>query len=319
MSYVFVGNGGSVRWRRAGLRRVTRRRCAAFFALRSAAIASLLYRSDNRSDDCPAERGYEIYAVVFEPARAASQRGRAAAIMAARLRFADAGRAPPLRLQTRSQGRIDQRAGDSAQRDRAKGRVPTRAATAATQSAPASVAASPSGVTPPDIPGRSGRNVRIETGGRRESMPSSVPHVSADAAANAPAKATANGTPPRAAGSAQSAATPPFAKTCQALRAAGAAVPDSGRLRSAPIFERIVDGRKNAKSTAAAGHPPLPKTIVPTAKAASAPPAVSARARYASTATSAAKSAAVASCVTPSRRSVRRGPRANRRSCSDRQ
>ena len=103
-------------------------------------------------------------------------------------------------------------------------------ATTATQSAPAISALVPRNVTPPESPVSVGRNVRIETGRRRASVPISVAHVSADAAANAPAKAALNGALALRAATAHSVATPPFARTCHAVRGAGSCVPSQRAL-----------------------------------------------------------------------------------------
>ncbi len=132
----------------------------------------------------------------------------------------------------------------------------------------------------PERPAATGRNVKIETGARRESIPISVPHVSADAAANAPAKAVASG-PSRDAETTQSAACRRWRNLPRVARSlffvAASALSLRGRRR-----ESSVEGMKNARSTAAARQPPAPNTAPPTTNAAIAPPSVSARARYAS-------------------------------------
>ncbi len=59
---------------------------------------------------------------------------------------------------------------------------------APTVSAPATEARVPSGVTPPEVPGGTGRSVVSKRGPRRAKRPSSVPQVSAPAVARAPRK-----------------------------------------------------------------------------------------------------------------------------------
>src|SRR5579871_6551591 len=190
------------------------------------------------------------------------------------------------------------------------GATRTADATAATQHAPQIVAALPNTVTPPERPASTRFSVRIETGAVRERVPISVPHVSADAAANAPANAAANAAaqgPPRVAASAQSDATPPLASTCQPLRGVPCAL---------PVREISADGIKKANKTAAAAQPPAPKTIAPTTNAAAAPSSVSARARYASSATLAARTPPNIVCITLLQRSALRARRASPAWCS---
>src|SRR5581483_812174 len=157
-----------------------------------------------------------------------------------------------------------------------KAASPVADAAAATQAEPAALAIDPSAVTPPDMPAATGSNVTIERGRTRDAVPISVPHVSADAAASAPAKAAAERELPP---SRQTAATPPFASTWRPSRGPALASAIAARLRSPPIRERSVHGTKKANSTPAARTPPVPNVSVPVTHAASAPLRVRAPAR----------------------------------------
>ena len=126
------------------------------------------------------------------------------------------------------------------------------------QSAPAISASVPGNVIPPESPAATGRNVRIERGGRRASVPISVAHVSAVAAAYAPANANAQRTSwVGTQATAHAVATPPLASTCNASR--GPALPTStrARLRALPIRESSTDGTKNASRTRVKPSVPL--------------------------------------------------------------
>src|SRR5690606_3449544 len=153
---------------------------------------------------------------------------------------------------------------------------------------PAAAAARPSGVTPPDSPGRTWRDVTLDRGGRRLSTPISVAQVSLVAAAIAPRNAgkAASGFPVIPATTAAPAATPPFASTCPASRRdpllATAAI---AALRSRPTWDSALDSVKNPTSTAAQRPPPTANTGVPTATAAAVPSAVSAPRHHPATAT----------------------------------
>lgn len=156
----------------------------------------------------------------------------------------------------------------------------TTFATTATTQAPASCASVPGSVMPPERPVATGLNVRIERGVCRANVPISVAHVSADAAANAPAKAIAycgfhiDAT-------AQTVAIPPLAMTCRKSRGPCLPTSTSVRLRARPTRDNTADGIKNTNKTAAYAQPPAAKTAVPTMTAAPAPLAESARKRYA--------------------------------------
>src|SRR5687768_2451272 len=87
----------------------------------------------------------------------------------------------------------------------------------ATNAAPASPPALPSNVTPPDVPVGSGRPVVIDRGELSARVPISVAHVSAAAAARAPAPTTVQAADTwRSDISAAKAKRPPFARTCTA-------------------------------------------------------------------------------------------------------
>lgn len=175
--------------------------------------------------------------------------------------------------------------------------TPASAATVATAAAPEHSATDPSHVTPPESPVSTGRNVRSERGRDLASVPISVPHVSAAAAANAPAKAAANGIAWTAAKSAQPAAIPPLATTWTPSRAPCLPTSISARLRTRLTRESAIAGMKNAKSTAAPWAPSAPKVHVPIAAAPHAPLGVSVPARSAATATADDRSAPARSLV----------------------
>src|ERR1700678_3112717 len=155
----------------------------------------------------------------------------------------------------------------------ANGATPVADAHNATTAAPAIEAPVPAAVIPPDKPVATRRNVKIERGGWEDNTPISVAHVSAAAAANAPAKAAANAALPCDANSAQTAATPPLANTSRASRGPSLPASFNARLRAEPIRESSADGTKNANNTAAAGQPPAPNVAEPTSHAATAPSA----------------------------------------------
>ena len=94
----------------------------------------------------------------------------------------------------------------------------SRRAARATNSAPTISASVPWNVTPPERPVAMRSRVKIERGRPRASVPISVAHVSAAAAANAPANAGTNRASRKLA-SAHNAAMPPFATTCMPSRA----------------------------------------------------------------------------------------------------
>src|SRR5207237_3600671 len=143
------------------------------------------------------------------------------------------------------------------------GAVPRGVSTRANQAmttAPATPPSVPSAVIPPDVPRVTRRPEVRRRGGMGESAPISVAHVSAAAAAIAPAAAD------HAPNSAATAATPPLASTCRAVR--------RGPRRSAS-WERTLPERKNAASSASAPQPRPHVVPAPTAQAATSPPRVS--------------------------------------------
>ena len=87
-------------------------------------------------------------------------------------------------------------------------------AASAMKSAPETIATSPMALTPPDVPVGTTRPVVIKRGGDFESIPISVPQVSAAEAASAPAPATSQSDDGNRSWSAAAAAkTAPFAST----------------------------------------------------------------------------------------------------------
>ena len=132
-------------------------------------------------------------------------------------------------------------------------------------------------VTPPLVPGGTGRPVLRSRGVVPLQVPAAVAHVSdADAArltvrSHIPSAGScrANRAPP--------AATDPLASTCQASRRSPLAPWVSavgGRIR-----ETAVLATKNTASTMPPCHPVAARIVVPTAQAAQAPPRVNARSR----------------------------------------
>ena len=122
--------------------------------------------------------------------------------------------------------------------------------------APSTPPAVPGGVMPPDAPRGTGTQLVMSRGGVGEKTPISVAQVSAVAAARPPAKTGHQ--PARAA----TAATPPLANTCAAVRC------------PPPRVNRLPETKK-ARSRPKPRHP-VPHTVAPpTASAATAPPRVS--------------------------------------------
>jgi hypothetical protein len=151
---------------------------------------------------------------------------------------------------------------------------------------PAAVPAVPRGVIPPERPWRTTAHVVTRRGGLGLQRPSSVPHVSAVAAAIAPAAtAKARGHAVRPWMTAASAATPPLAATWSQRRPARS----RDRLARPPERgSRCVSAEavtKNAPTTVTNGHPPPANRIVPAATAAHAPERVNAWRRDDTTAT----------------------------------
>ena len=151
-----------------------------------------------------------------------------------------------------------------------------------TNAPPATLARRPAIVTPPDVPAATRRHVVINRGDRDESVPTSVPHVSAEAAASAPPpiaiQATAGATSEASAARANS---PPLASTCTASRVPPLATTDSVRrnLFSRWARETAVPVTKKAKRSAPQDQPAA-TAAVPTTAAATAPLAESARVRH---------------------------------------
>jgi hypothetical protein len=147
-------------------------------------------------------------------------------------------------------------------------------------------------VTPPESPVGIGRSVRIERGCRRASVPISVAHVSAVAAAYAPPNANAQrGSWVALQASAQSVAIAPFARTCPASRGPAFPMSTISRLRDLPKRDSATDGMKNARRTRVKPTVPVAYVSAPTMNAESAPPGVRARARSAVNAIAAARTA----------------------------
>src|SRR5947209_7641124 len=167
-------------------------------------------------------------------------------------------------------------------------------ATSPIQSAPPISAAVPAGVIPPDMPVENGRKVTMDRGVCRASVPISVAHVSAVAAAYAPANASAqrrscaNAKP-----TAHAVATPPFASTCNASRAPCLPTSTSARLRARPTRDNATDEPKNASKISVKPAVPAPYVSVPTTNAAIAPDRVSVPARHATNATMPARAAPI--------------------------
>src|SRR6266566_9800990 len=130
-----------------------------------------------------------------------------------------------------------------------------RKANAAIKAAPAIPPTVPTSVIPPSVPAGTGLPVVISRGGLREYRPISVAHVSAVAAASAPANAA------QLPASAASAATPPFAKTWRSFRVFA--------------FDNKLDETKKARSRNRPRHPNPHVVARPTASAAVAPRRVS--------------------------------------------
>lgn len=145
--------------------------------------------------------------------------------------------------------------------------------------------AQPSGVTPPDAPGGSGRPLTIERGGAAARTPISLAQVSAAAAARAPSAAERPGPHPAAPRASAPAATPPFASTWTASRRwpFAAATSPTRRFRR----ERALPVTKKAIRPRLAGRPPNPNVAAPRPAAARPPSAVSAPRRQPAPATSA--------------------------------
>ena len=152
-----------------------------------------------------------------------------------------------------------------------------------TNAPPATLARRPTIVTPPDVPVATRRHVVINRGVRDESVPTSVPHVSAEAAASAPPpiaiQAMAGATRDASAARAN---RPPLASTCTASRVPPLATTDSVRrnLFSRWARESAVPVTKKAKRRAPHDQPAA-SAAVPTIIAVSAPLRDSARARHA--------------------------------------
>ncbi len=152
-----------------------------------------------------------------------------------------------------------------------------------TNTPPATLARRPAIVTPPDVPAATRRHVVINRGDRDESVPTSVPHVSAEAAASAPPpiaiQAMAGATREASAARANS---PPLASTCAASRVPPLATMDSVRrnLLSRWARESALPVTKKAKRRAAHDHPAA-TVAVPTTTAAIPPLDESTRMRHA--------------------------------------
>src|ERR1043166_6862148 len=114
----------------------------------------------------------------------------------------------------------------------------------------------PTSVIPPSVPADTRAQLVISRGGVGEWVPISVAHVSAFAAASAPANHSQ--LPARAA----RAAMPPFAMTCRSLRAV-------------PLRDKKVDRTKKARRNTIPRHPSPHSVVRPTAAAATAPRRVS--------------------------------------------
>src|SRR3989475_467292 len=126
--------------------------------------------------------------------------------------------------------------------------------------APAAPPSEPKTVIPPDVPRGTCRPLVMSRGAKGEKAPISVAQVSAAAAASAPAAIG------HALNSAATAATPPFASTCRAVR--------RGARRSASCVRRLPE-RKKTRSNTRPRHETPHVTAPPTASAATTPSGVS--------------------------------------------
>ena len=163
-------------------------------------------------------------------------------------------------------------------------------AKSAVETAPAHVAASPSGLTPPERPRCNGSRVRMSTGGFLLCTPTSDAQVSEVLAASAPADTTSSHPSPEAAyASAQRRAGALFASTWRSLRgplcrcacrmcgSSSSARARAVRTRRAIALDARFELPKNHMSRSHKGHPPTPNSSAPTTAAPSAPGFVSSR------------------------------------------
>ena len=174
---------------------------------------------------------------------------------------------------------------------------------------PPTMASMPSRFTPPDVPGATGRQVRIERGGRDARLPISVAQVSAAEAASAPSAAAVSvrsAAEPGASAAPASAASgeQPAVRQRPGTRRARRPWPRRPPVRcafSAPRSrESAIDATKYAISSAPHSQPAA-TAATPTTTAAVAPPKLSACARRAASATvPATSSPASARSITPS-------------------
>src|SRR5512133_3192368 len=120
------------------------------------------------------------------------------------------------------------------------GTVNEATAHSAMTNAPTTAAAVPCGLTAPDVPGSTCRQVRMDRGAALSAMPSSVAQVSAVAAASAPnPNNPACHEPENAQTTAAIANSAPFASTCQASRERVSGSTDLDRRRLSPARHRV--------------------------------------------------------------------------------
>jgi len=151
------------------------------------------------------------------------------------------------------------------------------AATEPMSAAPPAAPAVPSAVTAPESPWQAIRHVVMRRGSLVLQRPISVPHVSAVAAAMAPAAApNAAGHPTIPCASAASAAIPPFAATWSHRRPPKSAERRGDRLPGGSSWVSADAVAKNVPASKNQAHPPSATSNVPMRVAAQAPDGLSA-------------------------------------------
>ncbi len=183
--------------------------------------------------------------------------------------------------------------------------------------APHTDATIPAPETAPDVPGGTDSQLVIIRGGSAERVPTSVPHVSAVAAASAPAPSAIHaGEGMMSESRAAAPKTPPFASTWTASRSFPLATTLAVRSRfvSSSTCDRSDDPTKKATSSAPQLQPAAMATV-PRERAATAPPVPSApNRRAARTMAAAMRKPVMARPVTdPRALGHNRAPRSRRR------